>query len=372
MKRPFLIMILVLIAAVVLPDTVEAQRRTYRRKRTNNKKIRKYSGNKRRTTGRFRPYTFVGASLNAGNYFGDLAPVNKAASTDVSFTRPGFGLFIGKKINPWVSVRANLNWVRLSASDFSSDPNGSESAPARYARNLSFRNDVIELGVGAEIDLLKNVGSSNRRVPFTPYVFLGIGGFYHNPQGLVPIFDTHHPDYNVNDPISSPDNVRFSGGGERWVGLRQFGTEGQNIAGTGVTPYSNFQINIPVSIGFKLRLPQNFDAAFEFGIRYMFFDYIDDVSGRYISIDRFEDPLARAFVERSIEHIDVITGDSRDLGRVAEIAGGFRIENDVRFRASFGGEGDIRGNPDDNDLYFVTQLKLIYILNGTRTTAKFR
>ncbi len=268
--------------------------------------------------------------------------------------------------------RANLNWVRVSASDFSADPNGTDSAPARYARNLSFRNDIIELGLGAEIDLLKNTGSSNRRVPFTPYLFVGIGGFYHNPQGKIPTFDTHNPDYNVNDPVSSPESVRFDGGGERWVSLKQFGTEGQNIAGTGVTPYSNFQVNIPVAIGFRLRLPENFDASFEFGVRYIFFDYLDDVSGTFIGIERFDDPLARAFVDRSIEHIDVVSGDPRDLDRVREVAGGFSLVDGVRRRASFGSEGDIRGNPDDNDLYFVTQLKLSYILNGTRTTAKFR
>ncbi|MEL6557270.1 MAG: DUF6089 family protein [Bacteroidota bacterium] len=355
MKRPFLIMILVLIAAIVMPDIAEAQKR-YRRKRGNSKRIRKYSGNKRRTTGRFRPYTFVGANLNAGNYFGDLAPVNRAASTDISFTRPGFGGFIGKRINPWVSVRASLNWVRLSGSDFSADPAGEGSDPQRYARNLSFRNDVFELGLGAEIDLLKNVGSSNRRVPFTPYLFVGIGGFYHNPQGQVPDFDVNHPDYNRADPSASPETARFSNAG-KFVGLRALGTEGQNFTST-LEPYSNFQVNIPIAIGFRLRLPENFDASIEFGLRYLFFDYLDDVSrANFADQDLFEDPLARALADRSQEHVDVFSGDLRVPALV----------NGSPYTVT-----DIRGNPDDNDLYFVTQLKLSYILNGIRSTAKFR
>ena len=371
MKRPFIVVVMMLIALMLVPDISEAQKNKYRRRRGSNKKISKYSGSRKRSSGRFRPYTVVGASLNAGNYFGDLAPVNKAASTDISFTRPGMGGFIGRKINPWVTARFNMNWVRVSASDFSSDPNGSGSDPARYARNLSFRNDIIEAGIGVEIDVLKNTGSSNSRVPFTPYFHIGIGGFYHNPKGKVPEFDTHHPDYLPNDPISSPDAVKFSNAGE-WVALQPLGTEGQNIDGTGVEPYSLVQFQIPFGIGFKLRLPDNFDASIELGARYLFTDYLDDVSGTYLGLDRYDDALTRAFVDRSIEHIDVISGDPRDLNAVREIAGGFSIVNGIRRRASFGSEGDIRGNPDDNDLYFVTQIKLSYIIGGVKRRAKFR
>ncbi|MGB3465953.1 MAG: hypothetical protein WBA74_11815 [Cyclobacteriaceae bacterium] len=370
MKKSFWAIILILITVMILPDISEAQSNKYRRKRGASK-ARRYKGGKNRATGRFRPYAFVGASLNAGNYFGDLAPVNKAASTDISFTRPGFGFFVGSKVTPNISLVTQLNWVRLIGSDFSSDPFGETTDAARYSRNLSFRNDLIELSVIGVYDIIKNVGSSNRRVAFTPYVYLGVGVFYHNPKGKVPDFDTHNPDYNVNDPISSPESARFDNAGD-WVALRPFGTEGQNIAGTGVSPYSLWQINIPFGVGVRLRLPNNFDASIEFGPRKLFTDYIDDVSGEYISIDRYSDPLARAFVERSIENIDVVTGEPRNMAAVASIAGGFRIENDVRFRSSFGSEGDIRGNPDDNDLYFVTQIKLSYIFNGTRRTAKFR
>ena len=372
MKRPFIVVVLMLIALMLMPDISEAQRKNkYRRRRGSNKRISKYSGARKKSSGRFRPYTLVGASLNAGNYFGDLAPVNRAASTDITFTRPGFGGFIGRKINPWVTARLNVNWVRLSASDFSSDPNGSDSNPTRYARNLSFRNDVFEAGIGLEIDFLKNTGSSNSRAPFTPYLYVGVGGFYHNPKGKVPTFDTHNPDYLPNDPISSPESVRFANAGD-WVALQPLGTEGQNIEGTGVEPYSLVQFQVPIGIGFKLRLPDNFDAAIELGARYLFTDYLDDVSGSYLGLERYDDPLTRAFVDRSIEHIDVISGDARDLNAVQQIAGGFTVVDGIRRRASFGSEGDIRGNSNDNDFYFVTQIKLSYILGGVKTRAKFR
>lgn len=371
MKKSFWAVILLLITVMVFPDIAEAQSNKYRRRRGPGK-ARRYKGGSKRATGRFRPYAFVGASLNAGNYFGDLAPVNRAASTDVSFTRPGFGAFIGSKVSPNISVRLQLNWVRLIASDFSSDPFGETTDAARYARNLSFRNDVFELGAVGVYDFIKNVGSSNRRAAFTPYVYLGLGVFYHNPQGKVPTFDTHDPRYNQNDPASSPDEVKFDNAGD-WVALKPFGTEGQFIDGQGqASPYSLWQFNIPFGVGFRLRLPNSFDASIEFGPRWTFTDYLDDVSGDYVSLDRFDDPLARAFVERSIEHVDVISGDQRNMVAVTNIAGGTRDQNGIIFRSSFGSEGDIRGNPDDNDIYFVTQLRLSYILNGAKRTAKFR
>ena len=374
MKRPFILVALLLTTLVLMPDVSEAQRRnrySKYKKRKPNKRISKYRGSGRRASGRFRPYTFVGGSLNAGNYFGDLAPVNRAASTDISFTRPGVGFFIGRKINPWVSARANVNWVRVSASDFSSDPNGPDSDPARYARNLSFRNDIIEGAIGVEIDVLKNSGSSSSRVAFTPYFYLGIGAFYHNPKGQVPAFDTHSPDYNPNDPLSTPESARFSNAGD-WVALQPLGTEGQNIDGSGVEPYSLFQINIPLGVGFRMRLPGNFDASVELGARYLFTDYLDDVSGTYVDIASFDDPLTRAFVDRSLEHIDVISGAARDMNRVDEIAGSIFVADGIRRRPSFGLTGDIRGNSNDNDLYFVTQIKLSYILGGIKKKAKFR
>ena len=38
-----------------------------------------------------------------------------------------------------------------------------------------------------------------------------------------------------------------------------------------------------------------------------------------------------------------------------------------------GSEGTVRGNPDDNDMIFVTQLKLTYVMDGIKNRkAKFR
>ncbi len=377
MKKPLLLVLFLLMVAVLIPDDAEAQRRRrgnrYKRKR--NKNVTRYKGN-RRIQGRFRPYNFVSLGLNASNYFGDLAPLNRNASADISFTRPGIGVSFGRRFNSHASARANLNYVRLIASDFSANIDGDIASDAtRHARNLSFRNDVIELSAIFDIDLIGNQGSSAARVAFTPFVFGGIGFLYHNPQGRVPFFDFHDPNINLTDPGASPASVqRFENAGD-WVSLRQFGTEGQNIAGNGVEPYSNFQLALPIGIGFKLRLPENFDAAIEFGYRILFFDYLDDASGRFIDLNEFEDPLARAFADRSLENIDIISEQPRDINRINSISRVVAVRDAngalvYRTRSEFV-EGGIRGT-NKNDSYFVTQIKLIYNIGGVKKRAKFR
>ncbi len=357
MKKSLLLTIIVLIGALMVAPEVEAQKK-YKRRRSKNKKISSYKGSKQRrggSFGRFRPYAWVGGGLNAANYFGDLAPVNQAASTDISFTRPGLGGVIGYRMNPFMSARGSVNWYRVSGSDFTADPTDPE-ALLRYHRNLSFRNDIFEITAGLEIDLIPNRGGSNSRVPLTPYIFIGGGLYTHSPKGQVPVYNTFSPDYNFSDPLSSPSSAQFSNAGD-WVSLRDIGTEGQNIAGTGLEPYSRIEYSIPVALGVKMRLPSQFDAAIEFGYRHIFTDYIDDVSsGTFLEASLHSTDFERAMSDRSREHIDVISGDQR-----ISQPGFFYSE-------SF----EVRGNPDENDKIFVTQIRLTYIFGGVKRKAKFR
>ncbi|MEQ9008134.1 MAG: hypothetical protein RLP12_09640, partial [Ekhidna sp.] len=182
MKLKSLLVIILSIAMLGLADNAEAQRKNkYKARKKTNKKVSHYKGGVR-GYGRFEPYIFVGANVNAGNYFGDLAPVNKAASTDVSFTRPGFGLYGGYKFHHSIAVTAGLNWVRVFGDDFATDP-GSEDGFPRYARNLSFRNDIKEFRFAMQIFLIPNYGGPNQRLPLNAYLSLGAAVFHHQPKG---------------------------------------------------------------------------------------------------------------------------------------------------------------------------------------------
>ncbi len=300
----------------------------------------------------FKPYYFIGANINTGNYSGDLAPVNKNASTDISFTRPGFGFHGGYKFHHSLAIRGGLNWYRIFGDDFSSDPTD-ETSSARYTRNLSFRNDIKELQVGLEISLLPNHGGIDERLGINAFIFVGGVVYLHEPMGLVPDADYQK---DKTGAVAAPQ------AGE-WVKLRPLGTEGQNLGI--VQPYSNFGFSIPISVGATLRVPgSDFNVGIEFGVRYLFTDYIDDVSTNYVGLNRFDDDVARILSDKSAVPISS-TGKVRDLANINIARGNGTHDFFYATNIGAGSDGVTRGNPDSNDLIFVTQLKVTYLLFPT-------
>ena len=356
MKLKSLLIICFSVVMLGLSIHADAQRNKYKRRKQTSRKVSRYSGSSR-GSGRFQPYYYVGASINAGNYFGDLAPVSRTGSTDISFTSPGFGIYAGYKFHHSLALRASANWVRVRGDDFSADPNVEESL-ARYARNLSFRNDIKEFQVGLEIYLLPNYGGPSKRLPLNAYIFLGAAVFQHEPMGQVP-----NADYQADQSGAIP--VVNQG---EWVKLRPLQTEGVS--------YKNIDFSIPLSIGAQMRLPgTQLNAGIEFGIRYMFTDYIDDVSSNYVDLATLEatgGQLARVMSDRSAEPTAANGSDARDLSNL--------LLNNTASHGYFasayigsGSEGSVRGNPDNNDFIIMTQLKLTYIIGGVvRRRAKYR
>ena len=348
-----------------LSDDAFSQRRrrnSFQKRRSKSRNVGKYRGS--RTQGgasRFKPYQYVGFGVNALNYFGDLAPVNKAASTDISFTRPGFGVMYGYKFHPAMAARASFNWGILTGDDFTSDPNDPESA-ARYQRNLSFRNFIKELSLGMEFYFLPNNRGASARPPINAFLFVGIAGYHHQPQGKAPDFN-----YQRGSDVPLPDGVSPG----EWVNLKPLGTEGQNglVAGT---EYSLFQLAVPIGIGGEFSLPGPLSFGLELGYRFIFTDYLDDVSGNYVSLDRFDDPVARIFSDRAAESVAAARGEVREGVTVTQQNFGSDSFNINGFIGS-GIDGSKRGNPDNNDMYFITQFRITYVLSSRqRSTAKFR
>lgn len=367
MRLKSLLVIFLSVMMTGITYDADAQRRKknkYKKRRKTSKNVSSYRGGPV-GFGRFKPNYFVGVNANAGNYFGDLAPLAKAASTDISFTRPGFGIEGGYRFHHSIAVRAGFNWVRVYGDDFASDPSNIEDGFGRYGRNLSFRNDIKEFQLGVEIYLLPNHGGLQQRLPINAYLFVGGAVFLHEPNAKVPEFDYQtDTDPSLGGDFNDEDRTfnTLAQAGE-WVKLRPLETEG--------VAYSNVEFSIPIALGAKMRIPRsNFDVGIEFGFRYLFTDYIDDVSGNYVGSDQFADPLARILADRSAELISV-DGSSRQVA-------GLGIHNQTHgfFSASAVGggyDGDRRGNPSDNDQIFITQIKLRYHINSNgRSRAKFR
>lgn len=356
------------------PDDTQAQRKLAKSKsylkKKNAKKVGKYRGgsihfdkNKRYLSGGF--------SIDATNYFGDLAPASKLGSTNPSLTRPAFSIFAQFRYTPNLSFRGSFSWARLTADDSeSADPYG-DNSKYRYVRNLSFRNDIKELSFSAIWDIFGNHGTFLNRVFISPYVFAGVAVFHHNPKGKAPAVD------KFGQPLEEAG---------KWVPLRALGTEGQlsehyttqEGERLNVKPYSSIQPSIPIGLGIRAKLNKRWDFEFEVGYRYLFTDYIDDVSGMYVDLGALDSELARAMSDRSSELVSA-SGSPRDFEAIEAVASKttYTSKYDGREYTVYGGYGqehvdNNRGQASDNDMYIVTSFRISYIITGSFKRAKFR
>ena len=325
----------------------------------NNRRIGNFRG-KKTHFGKDKIYNAAGFSLSALNYYGDLAPKPNQFSTDISFTRPAIGFSLAHRFGPRYTLTGAFMFGTLRGSDAeSADRSDLSNGIFRSNRNLSFRNRIKELSVVASLDLFENMSTYISRVKWTPYVYAGVSVFHHNPQAQVPA--TH------------VDNVTpFPNAGE-WVSLHSLGTEGQNAtlrdgdANQGLKPYKLIQPAIPIGLGVRFRINEVMDFSTEIGFRYLFTDYIDDVSRNYVDLGVFgSDDLARAMSYRSNEIAENIPLLISYVSTVDN--------NTYRVLNGYGSEhrDNMRGNDSDKDIFMVTTFKLTYILGKTFHRAKFR
>lgn len=324
--------------------------------RKNNRKIMTYRG-KKSDFSKEKRYLSAGFSLNALNYYGDLAPNPGRFSTDLSFTRPAVGVSVSNRLGPRFSVTAGLMYGTLRGSDFSSaDPGDAENGKFRYYRNLSFRNRIKELSVVANYDLFENQETYMSRAKWTPYAFGGVAVFHHNPQAIAPA-------------VGLDDQPLAEAG--QWVNLRPLGTEGQyaNLEPTdanyGIRPYNLIQIAIPIGIGVRFKIHEVVDFSAELGFRYLFTDYIDDVSKNYVDLSVLDSELARALSYRSNELTmpDIARQPyTTRNGTTYDLIEGYGHEYPT----------NIRGKTGNSDIFMVTTFRISYIMGKTMHRAKFR
>jgi len=301
-------------------------------------------------------YSMVGISVNALNYYGDLAPKPNRFSTDISFTKPAIGITFGHRFGPRYSLLASFMYGTLKGADAeSANKDDTGNGVFRYNRNLSFRNRIKELSVVANIDLFDNMATYISRVKWTPYIWAGLAVFHHNPQGKAPATDL------LGNPLPQAG---------KWVNLRPLGTEGQyseladGDVNKGIKPYKLIQLAIPMGLGARFKLNQDWDLAAEVGFRYLFTDYIDDVSRNYVDLGVLKNDLARTMSYRSSEIADpsaTVPETSRD-GTVYNLLPGYGKEH----------PDNLRGNKGDRDIYMVTTIRATYILGRKFHRAKFR
>lgn len=361
-----------LLIGLFFAEPALGQRNPYKKRKGGGKSVSKYKA--KSVGGKFRQYEYLRFGINAMNYYGDLAPIAKAGRTDISFTRPGFGFTYGVRLHPSFALSTNYNFGRVKGADFSTANRAdvSESDYPRFTRNLSFRNDIHEFNIGAKFYILSDNNSPTYSRPINGYIFIGAGFFLHEPKGQVPEYDyqTYGPTAASEGALKLNEDPNFADIGVApgdWVKLRPLNTEGQR-PGSEFEPYKPFQWQVPINAGIEVHIPRTyFKLGIEFGFRYLFTDYLDDVSGTYVDLDSFEDPLARIMSDRGAEP----SFEGADRQELADAAGfPLRIVQNSFTNGQYyvagdvgsGIDGSIRGNPEANDFYFLTQLNIKFIM----------
>ncbi|MBD2768813.1 outer membrane beta-barrel protein [Hymenobacter sp. BT664] len=271
-------------------------------------------------------YNSVGFSLNAMNYFGDITPVTNFTSFRFGATRAGAGISYTRRFYPRVSGRLGLSYGRISGDDEKAADQNSPDARYRYNRNFAFRNDIIEASAVVIFDLIENRNNYLKRPDFVPYVFAGVAGFYHSPEGLV--------------REGAPGGLSEGS----YVPLVDLRTEGQAKA------YSQTQFAIPFGGGVRYRVNRNFDASLEIGWRKTFTDYLDDVGGTFADPAKLTTPVQQYF------------------------GGGItKLQGPGTPYPGFTNPGEARGDKGGKtDWYIVTGVTLSYILTPRIKNPKFR
>lgn len=181
-------------------------------------------------------------------YQGDLAPgFTNGFVNGLRGIRPAIGGLARYNFHPNFSVRGNLNFGYVAMYDHLAN-----EGTSRESRNLSFHSPIIEASAMVEINLRKYIAGSQKWT-WTPYVFVGAGFAYTKTQTWYE--------------------------GERYA-LRTLQTEAEKSA-TEYWGKRAIQPVIPMGLGFKYNIKNNWTLGVEFGWRMMFTDYLDDVSGSY-------------------------------------------------------------------------------------------
>ena len=312
---------LLLSLLLIIPLLGSAQYKKAKYKKANNFSVSKSKNRKEYVIG-----------IGAANFLGELGGANQIGTNFVkdlefSTTRPSFQLGMRYKFAKRFAVKGGFYYQLVSGADRLT------KEPYRHNRNLSFRSNIFELSAQAEFYITKEQQGHRYKIKnakgiknydFQAYVFLGIGGFYYNPQ------------------------AKYGG---NWVSLQPLSTEGQGLPG-GPKKYKRVSLCIPYGIGVKYSLTKDWAIGLEIGMRKTFTDYIDDVSGVYY--DKAEllaakGPTAVALSDPSLNNYPIELGGDA-TGAMQSAA------------------GEQRGDKTDKDAYMFVNITATYKIPYKRKT----
>lgn len=260
-----------------------------------------------------------GISLGGANYTGEVGGNSTEAQPwlldmQLGQTSYAMGGFYRYNITGKIAAKLSINYARIRGADSLS------TIKTQLARNIHFRTDIIEAVVTGEYTFysLNDISrSATTRVDFGSYVFGGAG---------VALF---YP---------------YAEAGGKWYYLRPLQTEGTENA------YNEMTIALPFGAGAHFTFNKKIRLGIEFGYRFTFTDYLDDVSTDFAYDSELPFEESKLFSNRSD----------------AAFARGEAGLPDRGFFVS----GSRRGNPDTNDGYLLGQISISYVIGGSNSFYK--
>ncbi len=258
----------------------------------------------------------LGVSTGVMNSFTDLGGkkgIGKPFVKDLRWktAHQSFGIYGAVNFHDAIFVRLEATFGQVSGAD-SILKNVAPSTFGRYERNLSFKSPIQEAQLAVEVHPLFFKTNYDREPPrLSPYVVAGVGNFSFDPQ------------------------AKLNG---QWYSLQPLHLEGQGFAEyPDSKEYKLNQFNILAGTGLKYEISPAFNARLEFVHRFLFTDYLDDVSRDYIDPTLFDHYLPT------------------NLAAIAKQLYNRRGELNPSDAAPHDSQ---RGNPKNNDSYFTVQLKI--------------
>lgn len=208
----------------------------------------------------------IGVMVGGSYYIGDLNTMKHFKNTNLAG-----GILYRFNIHSRLTWRSNFTYGFVEGYD------SDAKRDVLVNRNLSFQTELWELGSGVEFSYFPfQIGHDRYRG--TAYLLAQLALVHINPK----------TEYNGEE-----------------IELQPLGTEGQGTSASDRNNYALNQLAVPLGVGFRLSLGKRASFGMEYGIRFLFTDYLDDVGGyRYADptvIAAENGPLAAELSNRSLD-----------------------------------------------------------------------